>query len=283
MYRIGLSMSGKEFDEGLFIAYKEAGIDAMELSHRKYGYGVLDFNAIRALADKYEIDLWSMHLPFLPFAEIDPSQKATKDNAFRFFSELIKKGGDIGIDKFVIHPSGERIAEEDRPERMKIAKETFYKLAEVAAEYDAYVAVEDLPRLCLGNKSDEIAEIISAHDRLRVCFDTNHLLNEDPVDFIRKVGDKIITLHVSDYDFINERHWLPGEGDIDWPALIQALKDVNYQGVWLYEIGFVTPKSIIRERDLTCEDFVRNAHELFEGKTPTTFCERIPDLPMFVK
>ncbi len=282
MYKIGLSIAGKEFDEGLFIAYKEAGIEAMELSCRKYGYGVLDFNAIRALADKYEIDLWSMHLPFLPFAEIDPSQTATKDNAVKFFSELIKKGGDIGINKFVVHPSGERIAPEDRPGRMENAKETFYKLAEVAAEYDAYIAVEDLPRLCLGNCSSEIAEIVSAHDRLRVCFDTNHLLNEDPVEFIHKLGDKIITLHVSDYDFVNERHWLPGEGDIDWPAVIQALKDVNYNGAWLYEIRFTTPKSIIRERDLTCEDFVRNAKELFEGKTPTTFCERIPDLPMFI-
>ena len=57
-------------------------------------------------------------------------------------------------------------------------------------------------------------ELISADDRLRVCFDTNHLLKESIIDFIYNVGDKIITTHVSDYARENERHWLPGEGVI---------------------------------------------------------------------
>lgn len=41
--------------------------------------------------------------------------------------------------------------------------------------------------------------------------------------------------------------------------------------MWLYEIGLTCPKSIIRDRDLTPDDFVRNAKELFAGKKPTVF------------
>ena len=111
-----------------------------------------------------------------------------------------------------------------------------------------------------------------------ICFDTNHLFGEDTAEFVRKVGDKLITLHVSDYDFVNERHWLPGEGKIDWQSLLKALNEVGYQGPWLYEIGAKCPNSILRDRDLTCEDFVRNANELFQGKAPTVFSKPKPNL-----
>jgi sugar phosphate isomerase/epimerase len=44
-----------------------------------------------------------------------------------------------------------------------------------------------------------------------VCFDTNHLLKESSEDFARAVGPHIVTLHVSDYDGKDERHWMAGE------------------------------------------------------------------------
>ena len=69
-------------------------------------------------------------------------------------------------------------------------------------------------------------------------------------------------------DLIDEKHWLPGEGKVDWPAIIKALSDACYQGPWLYEIGFAAPKTHPRSRDLTCEDFVRNAQALLAGQKP---------------
>ena len=152
-------------------------------------------------------------------------------------------------------------------------------LADVAVKNGAVLAVEDLPRTCLGNCSAEILELTRGHDALKVCFDTNHLLGgEDPAAFVRAVGHKLVTLHVSDYDFIDERHWLPGEGDIDWNSIVEALRDVDYQGVFMYEISPKCPKTILRDRDLSCEDFVRNAREILNGEKPTVFATRIPNL-----
>lgn len=282
MYKIGLSTTrGKVIDEVLFRDYKKAGIDAMEISVDQDAYAGLDYQAICHLAKEYEMELWSYHLPYGPFTEIDISNRELKQHTIAYLSELIKKGTDIGIDKFIIHASGEPIEEEKRGERMECAKESLAELADIAAKCGAVIAVEDLPRTCLGRDSADIAELLSAHDALRVCFDTNHLLTEDPIDFIYKLGDRIITTHVSDCDFINERHWLPGEGKINWQALLQALKDVDYQGAWLYEIGFACPKTIIRDRDLTCEDFVRNARELFAGEVPTVFSRHKEKLGMW--
>ena len=72
---------------------------------------------------------------------------------------------------------------------------------------------------------------------LRVCFDTNHLLKEANADFVRAVGNKIITLHVSDYDFIDEKHVFPGDGLIDWKALQGELEKVDYNGPFMYELN----------------------------------------------
>jgi sugar phosphate isomerase/epimerase len=91
-----------------------------------------------------------------------------------------------------------------------------------------------------------------------VCFDTNHLLSEDLCEFIEKVGDKIVSTHISDYDFVNERHWLPGEGKIDWQKLINELKKVNYNEMWLYELNMGFLNTINRSRELTLDDVVKN-------------------------
>jgi sugar phosphate isomerase/epimerase len=123
---------------------------------------------------------------------------------------------------------------------------------------------------------------LSAHEELRVCFDTNHLLGESIHDFIMAVGSKIITTHVSDYDAINERHWLSGEGIIDWKQLREDLESVGYDGYWLYELGLTgSTKTVDRERPLTYSDLKDNFDQIMQGKTITNVGVGKKDLPMF--
>lgn len=266
MYKVGMSTFSQPLNRELFAKYCEGGIDAVELSVKYDTIMEQDFKQIKSLADEYNIDLWSFHLPFQPYGVMDISLPHTYRKTIDYFEEIIKRVSDVGVDKFVIHPSGEPITDEDRPELMKCAKNSLAELSVITKKCGAVIAVEDLPRTCLGKNSDEIKELISLDDDLRVCFDTNHLLSENPVDFIRALKDKIITVHISDYDLVNERHWLPGEGVNDWQGILGALCDVGYNGVWMYEIAFKCPNSISRSRDLTCADFKRNATEIFENK-----------------
>lgn len=273
MYTIGLSTCSKTINEELFKLYANAGIKAMEISADYEVLDSLDANYVKKLANEYGVNLWSYHLPFWTFDLFDITAtdcEQRKQNVKRY-EKYINEAAQMGITKFVLHPSGEPIEDNERKERLEYSKESIFTLSQIAKQNGGVLAVEDLPRSCLGNKSSEILELIAVDSSISVCFDTNHLLNEDIVQFIKNVGSRIITTHVSDYDFINERHWLPGEGKIDWQSVLKALKDVGYNGPWLYEIGFKSPKTIIRERDLTCADFVKNANELFEGKNPTVF------------
>ncbi len=277
MNRVGLS-SPQSIDEQIFKMYKDAGIEYMEISVATQEYDKLNFENIKKWSEQYGVKIWSFHLPFLPFEVLDISREELAEHSVNYLKALIDKATGIGIDKFVIHASGEPIEENERATRMACAKRSLFELAEFAKERGAIILVEDLPRTCLGRDSSDILDLISAHADLRVCFDTNHLLSEDIYEFIDKVGDKIMSTHVSDYDFVNERHWLPGEGKIDWQGLIKALKKVNYNEMWLYELNLKCPNTIIRPRDLNFDDVVRNANELFEGKKLTVISTSKPNL-----
>lgn len=279
MYQIGMSSCGEDLTEALFADYKKAGVQAIEISLGHKPDKDLDFFEIKRLSDVYGIELWSLHLPFAPFTELDLSRPDLCDHTVEYFKGLIKEGSSIGIKRFVVHPSGEPVFSDQRAAQLECSKKSLTRLAEYAKSLNGIICVEDLPRSCIGRNSEEMLELLSAHDDLRVCFDTNHLLsNEKPHEYIRKIGNRIITLHVSDYDFLDERHWLPGEGDIDWQKIYQALSEIDYNGVWMYELNLKSPNSIVRERELTRSDCVINAREIFEGKPLTVRGTRVEGL-----
>jgi len=265
MYRVGLSSCGFELNEINFERLNKAGICAIELSRPSEWHRTINYKELKMLSKKYNIQLWSYHLPFGPLREIDISStnKELREYTIGYFSELIKKAGDIGIDKVVIHPSGEPINDDERGEKLKCSMDSLNRLAEMAFTEGVTIAVEDLPRTCLGNTAAELAEIISVNDKLKVCFDTNHLLKDNNINFMRTLGDKIITVHISDYDFINERHWLPGEGKVDWKEFMTEFNQIGYDGVWMYEVGLVCPSTIVRARELIFDDFYENAKSIF--------------------
>lgn len=285
MFKVGLSTASKIVNEDLFIQYEKAGISMMEISLKEPVLNNLDFEQVKKWADAHNVELWSLHFPFNPDgrADIAAHEDTVREATIEYYTELIKKGTDIGIKTFVIHPcSVEPIEEDERRDiRMKYSKECLNTIAEIAHDYDAVIAVENLPRSCLARNSKELLELLDSNDKLRVCYDTNHLLEQDSLEFIKAVGNKIITLHVSDYDFINERHWLPGEGSLNWQEIIKSLKEFGYNGPWMYEIDFECPVTILRDRNLNCKDFALNAKELFENKQITVCSKPKPNLGMW--
>lgn len=239
--------------------FSENGIENREIGFYAHSDELPDFKAMKESADKNGVNIWSLHMPFYPFEIIDPSSinEEIRTYTVEYFKKIIKEASAAGIDKFVIHPSDEPIDDSIRDKKMEACKKSMYELCEFAKKYNGTICVEDLPRTCLGRNSEEILDLLSVHDDLRVCFDTNHLLTENPVDFVKKIGNKIATLHVSDYDFVDERHWLPGKGKVNWGELSKALEEVGYNGAWMYEIAF---------RDIKIEELYQNAQDIFEGR-----------------
>ena len=283
MFKVGFSLYGKTgLNDERAALMSESGVTVAEIDMDAYDYPEADFEEIAAVANRHGIEIASLHLPIAPQHIFDVTHKYATDGAMKYQTELIKRAcGILGVKHIVIHSGGEPLKEEERAERVERAGEKLPLLADVAEPYGADICIEVLPRTCLGRDSDEILAMLAYDDRLRVCFDTNHVFRESEVDFIRKIGKKIATTHISDRDDINERHWLPGEGLLDWVAIMDALEEIGYEGNWVYECGLKPKPTIIRERDITFADLARNAREVFERKKPTIFSKPKPGVGMW--
>ena len=217
------------------------GITAIELSVNEWECDNIDWAGLSENAKKSGVLLWSYHLPFGDNTDISSLDDDYRAKALDYLYSLIDKACEIGIKKFVIHPSYEPIADDERVSKLAASKKSLKALAEYAEKYGAVICVEDLPRSCLGHDVAEMCDLVSADDRLRVCFDVNHLLDCfgcTHADFVSALGDKIITVHMSDYDFVDEKHFFCGNGLIDWCELIELLEGIGYNGPFLYEGGF---------------------------------------------
>ncbi len=231
------SCSIHEANPEMLRAYAEAGIPSVELSLAFDRMDEMDFDALEKASKETGVEIWSLHLPFDNTLAIAHADENARIECVRQCIALLKQCGEHGIKHAVIHPGTEPNEDKDKPARLEEAKMNLNILTEAAMHYGVTLCVEELPRTCVGNCTREIAYLLTAHPALKVCFDTNHLLGEDYHVFIREFGDRIETLHVSDYDFIDERHQLPGEGKIDWKDMITELEKVNYKGPWMYEVS----------------------------------------------
>ncbi len=231
-----------KIDRDLMRRYMHGGIDCIELSFSyKYFYGDLDFiNRAAELKDdaaETGLELWSIHLPFSGDLDISHFDDSKRSFTMKTNFELIEAASKAGIKIVVVHPSSEPISDADRAKRLEYSKANLRILTEKAKQSGMRLAVENLPRTRLCNHSREMACLLDAIPDLYVVYDTNHLLIQDNVEFIKAVGNRIITLHVSDYDFVDERHQLPLEGKNDWKAIITALDEAGYEGPWMYEVA----------------------------------------------
>lgn len=187
-------------------------------------------------ADKAGVEIWSVHLPFGGPFDISQTNDSLRQKAVELNrKDMLLSAKTVSPKKFIIHPSAEPIADDERAARIEASKKSLRELAATAKELNIPLLVENLPRTCLGNTSTELLDIIDDIDHTAICFDVNHLLIESQVAFVENTKGKIQSTHMSDYDRKNERHWLPGEGVIDWTELLTALVEAGYPGPFIYE------------------------------------------------
>ena len=70
-----------------------------------------------------------------------------------------------------------------------------------------------------------------------ICLDVNHVMErwKELPEIIARLAPRLRTLHISDYDGVDEMHWFPGQGIIDWPALMNAIRALDHEVLLIYE------------------------------------------------
>lgn len=250
MSRFGLSSDFyREMTVEHWMEAKAAGFDHVELGM----LASLDpERRIERCEEQFELlkqagmDVSSVHLPFS--REMDPSRldDAGRDEALAQFRRLIDWASEKHIGIAVIHASSEPIPSEERAARLQTAQASIQTLGAYAKARNVHLAVENLPRTCLGNCASDMLYLTQKGAAASMCFDVNHLLEESHKDYYEQTAPYIVTTHLSDYDFVDERHWMPGEGDIDWEALIAAFRRQGYAGRLIFEIDEMAAPSLGR-------------------------------------
>ena len=124
-------------------------------------------------------------------------------------------------------------------EEWQWAVEGLQEVVEVAEPLGVRIGIEPLNRFetYFVNRHDQALRL--AHDvggSTGIVLDAFHINIEeaDPLAAIRAAGDDLVDFHVAD----NNR-FPPGQGNWDWPALIDTLKEIGYDGALTAE--FVMP------------------------------------------
>lgn len=185
--------------------------------------------------DSAVVKVWSVHLPFSKTLDISVLDDSLRQKSVEFMAGIIELCAIFKPQKLVLHPSSEPIEDNQREQRIINTIQSIDYLRTYADKIGVQLCIENLPRTCLGNTPDELLRIVSDFPEVGICFDTNHYLTGSPFEFIEKAGSRIVTVHVSDYDGINECHWIPGQGVIDWGKMLYDLKKSGYKGVFMFE------------------------------------------------
>ena len=248
---------------------KANGIDAVEFSFsRDRYYNEFDFvNRAQEYADRVKsagLEWWSLHLPFSGKLDITNMDDEMREEIVKINTEMILAAGKAGCKVAVLHPSSEPISDDIRPQRLAYSRKNIIRLREACDQVGMKLAVENLPRTCLCNRSQEMIDLLR-DTGAGVVFDTNHSLVEENVAFMRALTDaglEILSLHISDYDFVDERHRLPGDGINDWKGIMSVLEQVGYQGPLMYEV----PKQPKEREPITTAQLSENMSKLTAGE-----------------
>ena len=186
-----------------------------------------------ALAKEAGIALWSVHIPFGRELDISNPDEEKRLLALELLKPSIGLAKEWGAEVIVVHGSSEPNEDATRGARIIACAQSLKALQKEAGSIR--VALENLPRTCIARDAAEtvpLSEYCSG-----ICFDVNHLLIESHEEFMKTAAARTITTHLSDYDAVDERHWMPGAGVVPWKLVYDRLTAAGYEGPWLFELG----------------------------------------------
>lgn len=136
------------------------------------------------------------------------------------------------------------------------AKEAFYEAVYRSLDELQPFCREKNVRICIENlfeapgelQIEQFGRLFERYpaDFLGLCLDTGHANlvwgNDLVKEVVERFGDRLYSIHMhdnkgwGDEPGCNDAHLLPGEGSIDWKALMAALRKTAYEEPWVLEV-----------------------------------------------
>ncbi|MCI8387727.1 MAG: sugar phosphate isomerase/epimerase [Clostridiales bacterium] len=210
------------------------------------------FEKLRRHIENCGMYVYQTHTPF-PTYRADPE----KDEViFKAECKALLASSVLGAKYAVVHPA---IMRENRygslsAENKAINVDLYSRLIPYLDKYDIKIAIENMfnhdpekncicPTVCsssveLADYVDTMNALCKNGDRFVNCLDIGHtnLSGDKPIgDMVRTLGPRLKSLHIHDNNGIYDMHTAPGFGNIKWGEFCTALKDIGYDGDFVFE------------------------------------------------
>ncbi len=247
--------------ENALIKMKEAGITKLEFGIPHVMYFDESMKMLKRalkIVKKQKMTINSVHFPYSVFwLDLICPWENDRIDIFNTAKKLFNIMDKFNPKAYVFHPGGPTsFKAEEREKYMGLLIDAVNHLADCTT---VPICIENM---VLGNMTNGLEQLKEYSDKCEkgyVVIDTNHFLTDRPEDAIKAIGkDKLKALHISDNDFIYERHWLPGKGANDWNKIIGALEEIGYEGAFNYEIN-------MERWGYTYKELVENYENLFKA------------------
>lgn len=147
----------------------------------------------------------------------------------------------LGGTKLVMHPGSESPeAKADIAPRLKQAAKSLKELHQYCQERGISLVLESMLGHLLGGSTIDLQWLLAQLPRegTGICLDTGHsYLAGSLLERVKLFAPQLMMLHAHDNNGVYDDHLAPGEGNIDWPSFIAALRQVNFKGEIVIEMS----------------------------------------------
>lgn len=199
--------------------------------------------SIQRTASDCDIRFTQAHSPFYNFCDRNYPNREYMDKMIR---RAVDCSSELGIPWMVIHAGTDYDSFRQISSSKELNREYFLPLIEYASKRNVGIAIENLweyniaPRRRYTTCIEELVDLIDSFETewVGACCDVDHitLSGQDQRESILGIGHRLRATHMSDCINIDSDHNIPFSGKTDWFAIMKALKDINYQGDFTYEM-----------------------------------------------
>ena len=271
---------------------KNAGYDCLDFPFSVYSVGyqppLLQENwkswakSIRRQADELGLTIPQGHAAWLQDIPSDFTYVPPEELYFR----TIEAASILGCKHVIFHPVRLRERVDSFAVRQRIHDwnvRWFHELIPAAEKFDVYINLENTfdshhlqkagdPPHPYTVGEDMVALLRDlASDRVRLCLDTGHANNagQDIPAMIRLFRSDLATVHLNDNfgpqkEGFADLHLYPGEGNISWESIVDALKEIRFRGTMNIEPIGKLPQLSDYDRQLSLQDGLKKLRSILK-------------------
>lgn len=203
------------------------------------------FDMVR-MAEAADLTVDSIHLPYLEINDIwqEDNRKSTESYQ-NYLMEIASSGGKL----CVLHLQNEWY----EPETLEPGYRFIEGMVTLAEQLNLKIALENTHHTHLVSE----ALRLFPSKKLGICYDSSHdfFSTETHGALLKKHSERLFCLHLSDTDGLEDRHWTPGPGIVDFSMLNEEFRLAGYQGIRTLEVI-----ANERQKELGAEAFLTEAY-----------------------